>query len=100
MSMVFDQYAPKFPPWNEPAKPYVPYVEPKPEIDWTEFFKTHQVDELKKLIKEFKEAVEHAKKLDILMKQPDCEDPEKAKLLKRVAELEAQIKKLKPKKKK
>lgn len=104
VSFVSDKYQPMFPtnPWNQQiALPYItPQIEPEP-FDWSAFFKTTQLEELKTLIKEFKEALEHAKKLDILLKQPDCVDPEKAKLFERVKELEAQLKKFeKPKKKK
>lgn len=50
-----------------------------------------QIAELKKLIADFKEAVEAAKKVDALTGQPDCVDPAKQKLEDRVAELERKI---------
>lgn len=52
------------------------------------------VDELEKirsLIKDFHTACEHAAKLDVLMKQPDCVDPEKAKLKEQVVRLEKMV---------
>lgn len=55
--------------------------------------------ELRLLIAEFKQALEAAKAVDRLTGQPDCEDPEKVKLVDRVAELERQVKKLSRKKK-
>jgi hypothetical protein len=50
-----------------------------------------EVDDLRKLIAQFKEATAAAKKVDALTAQPDCEDPEKVKLQDRVKELEAQL---------
>lgn len=50
--------------------------------------------ELKTLIKEFRELVAAAKKIDSVTGQPDCLDPEKAKLEDRVAALESQMAKL------
>lgn len=43
-------------------------------------------------IERFRELVADAKQFDIETNQPDCEDEEKAKLLERIAELEAQLK--------
>ena len=39
----------------------------------------------------FKNMVADAKTFDVEANQPDCEDPEKAKLLERIAELEKQL---------
>src|SRR5262245_24767074 len=64
----------------------------KPKI-----FNTDEAD-FKKLVKDIKEAVDAAKKVDELTGQPDCVDPEKAKLMERVAELEKEVQKLKKKK--
>lgn len=49
-----------------------------------------QIDpaELRKILDEFKEALAAAKTVDRLVGHPDCEDPEKVKLVARVAELE------------
>lgn len=95
-SMVLDQYAPLFPrrledipTWNPPKAAEISL---DPSI-------VARIEALEKLVAEFKEAMELAKKLDVLTRQPDCEDPEKAKLLQRIAELEAEIKKFKQDKK-
>lgn len=80
VSMVMDHYGPLFPqgtsPWDI-FRPQPPANDPL--VDGLA---------LRKLIDEFKEAVAAAKKIDVLTKQPDCEDPEKVKLVARVAELE------------
>lgn len=102
VSMVYDEYAGRFPVRQTAPLPYVNPAPTENTLDWATMFQTKsQVEKMEELIKEFKEALEHAKKLDILMKKPDCEDPEKAKLLKRVEELEKAIAELKktPKKK-
>lgn len=74
VSMVFDHYHPEF------------YKPIDVERDYAE---------LARVIQEFREAHQAAKRVDILTKQPDCEDPEKAKLLDRIAELEAELAELK-----
>lgn len=78
-------------PWIEPYSPFQPtktnpfplvppvQVEEKPEQD------------IVKTLREFAEAMMAAKKVDELTGQPDCVDPEKAKLEDRVKELEALI---------
>lgn len=87
ISNVMDHYNPLFP---VPA-PF-PGTVPSQTFDFTQMF-TPPIDlvELRKLVDEFKEAVAAAKKLDIILKQPDCIDPEKAKLEERVAALEARL---------
>lgn len=50
-----------------------------------------EIIQLRKLIDEFREAVKLAKQLDIVTRQPDCEDAEKKRLEERVAELEKQL---------
>lgn len=95
VSMVIDHYNPFFPPLPEPAPtPTVPNVSgtftwPPPSVD---------LNELRKLIEEFKEAMVAAKKVDLLTGQPDCEDPEKAKLVARVDALEKEVARLSKKK--
>jgi hypothetical protein len=60
--------------------------------DWTKILQPLiDMEELRKLIADFKEAVAAARKLDALMKTPDCADPEKVKLEERVAELEKRL---------
>lgn len=97
-SMVHDHFIPKFPNTLGPASPPVPYqpsVEPywppAPVTKWPEL----DLDQLEKLIKDWKEAAETAQKVDTRTKQPNCVDPEKEKLSKRIVELEAQLEKAK-----
>jgi hypothetical protein len=52
-------------------------------------FTPEEVADLRKLIANYREAMKAAETVDRLTGQPDCEDPEKAKLKERVAELEA-----------
>jgi hypothetical protein len=49
------------------------------------------VADLRTLIDEFRRALEAAKTVDRLTGQPDCVDPEKAKLEERVARLEEKL---------
>ena len=88
MSKVYDHYSPKFPDdwWKQPQI----FSPPNSE----------ELFEIRELIKEFREAIKLAKRLDQLTDQEDCEDPDKAKLEARVAELENQVKKLLEEKKK
>lgn len=81
--MVFDNYYDRF-------ERYEPYRPPQ-TITFTQPLLQLPLDELRKLIDEFKEAVAAARTVDRLTGQPDCADPEKAKLEQRVAELEAQL---------
>lgn len=85
-SMVHDWYEPRIPkvqpwvpvvPWHVP-----PQTEPAPRTDF---------DELARLVREWKEASEAAQKVDRLTEQPDCVDPEKARLQERIAELEKML---------
>jgi hypothetical protein len=79
VSMVFDQYRPRF---NEHLRSYIwpPAQAPGPEVA-----------ELRALIAEFREAVAAARAKDKAEGAPDCEDPQKAKLEQRVAELERRL---------
>lgn len=95
VSMVMDHYQPIFPqrfpdvwPVVDPPTPYVPTTIGTTHFTWPT---TVDLAELRKLIDEFKEAVGAAQRIDILTKQPDCEDPEKAKLVDRVAALEERL---------
>lgn len=74
-SMIIDRFQPDFLPW---AKPFVTPI--KNPID------------LQDLINRFKTGAEAAKVVDAALGAPDCEDPEKLKLLDRVAELEKALK--------
>lgn len=106
VSNVFDHFEPNFPdpfdpfsPWRtKPNQPYtIPHVDPDdfkiPRVE-EPVITPEEVAELKKLIREFRDALAHAKELDRLMKQKDCEDPDKAKLLDRVTALEKRIEEL------
>lgn len=86
VSNVFDHYDPIIP------NPYVPAPTPaSPNVGTLAWWPAIDVTELRTLIEDFKQAVAAAKIVDRLTKQPDCEDPDKAKLLDRVAELEKRI---------
>jgi hypothetical protein len=71
VSMVHDYYAPKLEDLS------------LPKLD------------IPKLLEDFRRAQEAAQTVDTLTGQPDCVDPEKAKLEARVAELEAELAALK-----
>lgn len=102
VSMVMDHFDPLFP--RPDGTPIVPRIEPfdttpvggAPPVTMPFQWPTAQtmraeLDELRKLIGEFKELYAAAKKIDVVTKQPDCEDPEKIKLLSRVSDLETRI---------
>lgn len=98
ISMVYDTFTPRIDRWQIPIHPTVPIHpwpvpggEPPPTIS-----------DLERLLKDFRKAAEAAKVVDALTGQPDCADPEKAKLEARVADLEREVKRLrrKPKRKK
>jgi hypothetical protein len=76
----FDPYIPQPQQWQQ-----WPVSTPSPAE------RTYTVDELGELLAAFRKAYEAAEKFDALTGQPDCIDPEKAKLIERVAELEAKL---------
>ena len=91
VSMVMDSYKPQFPEWK-----WTQEIVPNPAIPsetkiTLSTLGKEDLAKLEKLIAEFKEAVAIANRLDVLTKKPDCVDPEKEKLVARVAELEAQL---------
>jgi hypothetical protein len=112
-SMVMDHYKDRFErqwpgfgegnPWRMPA-PINPMI-PSPPIDRDAQAKQWQaemdrllkpkpspeIEALRELIKEFREALAAAKLVDVLTDQPDCEDPVKAKLEDRVKALEKHL---------
>lgn len=96
--MVHDHYEPIIPKidknswWYETLPPTQP-INPFNLNDWKVISK-EEVEALKTLIREFREAIEAAKVVDRLTNQPDCVDPEKAKLEERVLQLEERIAKL------
>lgn len=78
MSMVVDYYKPQFDRYVYSGQNQI-VIYPDAQPDWG------------KLVREFREAIQAAKRVDDLTGQPDCVDPEKAKLTERVAELERKI---------
>lgn len=96
VSAVYDDFNKRIPspapgwPWtpNPPFNPPQPFggivVMPPPSL-------AAEIEEMRKLIAEFHTAVELAKKLDLLMRKPDCADPTKAALEERVADLERRL---------
>jgi len=86
VSGVYDHFYPRIPD---------PLPQVQPQINWQINQQPIDLVELRTLIEEFKEALKAAKTVDRLTGQPDCADPEKAKLEKRVALLEKQIEQMK-----
>lgn len=100
VSMVMDQFtAQPLWPWNYPNVPSpAEQTIPNPAmvgtgfgINWTAGLSSEEISDLRQMIRDFKEAVAAARTIDRLTNQPDCEDPKKAQLEARVAELERQI---------
>lgn len=89
VSMVSEHYEDAFrkyiPTWPQLPTPHIPEGAPAwvTEPTW--------VTELRAMIADFRKAMEAAKVVDALTKQPDCIDPEKAKLQEHVARLERVI---------
>ena len=98
VSMVMDHYKPLIP---ENWQPKPVQIDPvAPAFVWhpaqtidaaTVEALRAEGDRLERLIADFKQAVAAARTVDALTAQPDCEDPEKAKLEARVAELERRL---------
>ncbi len=85
----FDPLFPKFiPPYVPPQTGQLTFV--IPPMPGT-IISAEEIASIKKLISDFREAMEAAKTVDRLTEQPDCVDPEKAKLQDRVIELEKRI---------
>jgi hypothetical protein len=85
MSAVFDQWRPAFPPVQQPIYPWNPAPQvPNPPKQYT-------TDDLRKLVEAFQKALDAAKAYDDITGQPDCEDPDKAKLLARITQLEQRL---------
>jgi hypothetical protein len=81
--MVMDQYRPYIP-------PYWPY-RPAPPLAPADLLPPRDTERLERLLDSFRKALEAAEEFDQVTGQPDCVDPEKAELLKRVAELERRL---------
>lgn len=92
VSWVGEQFEPVLPDF-EPYQPYQPSrtspVITTPQITVTGLKPDLDLEELKRLIDRFRELVKVAEKIDAHLGQPDCVDPEKAKLMERVKQLEA-----------
>jgi hypothetical protein len=92
--MVYDHYNEPFRRWADPLRPSetTPGIGPwMPQPIMQPAVSAEDVAELRKLIREFREALAAAKTVDRLTKQPDCEDPKKATLEDRVAALEKRL---------
>lgn len=68
-------------------RPVMPRAE---TINWVTI-SPPEIEELRQLVKEFHAMIAAAKKIDFVLKQPDCVDPEKEKLELRVKELETKL---------
>lgn len=88
VSMVHDHFGKQFDDWQRK------YAPPVTAPNTFTFTPAPDLTELKELIKEFRELVAAAKRIDTVTGQPDCVDPEKAKLEDRVSALEAKMTKL------
>jgi len=85
-SAIFDLYTPQIPvPTPTPYGPTQPWLPVLPAD------KPMTPEELTKLLEAFRKAAEEAKEIDKRDGNPDCEDPDKAKLLDRIAVLEHRI---------
>jgi hypothetical protein len=90
VSMVHDSYTDKLP-WVEP------YVPPEAERWAKHVVGTYPLgapidfNKLREMIDEFRALIEAAKFIDSKLSQPDCLDPEKAKLEEKITQLEAVI---------
>lgn len=99
VSMVMDHYEPLIPdnwrPWSGEVTVKTIGWPPPPAAQVLDAATVEALraegDRLERLIADFKQAVAAARTVDALTAQPDCEDPEKAKLEARVAELERRL---------
>lgn len=85
VSMVHDHYWPVFEPYT--GRQQTITIPPFPTV-------SNDLEKIIKAIEDFKRAIEAAKTVDSLTQQPDCVDPEKAKLLERVEWLEKEIERI------
>lgn len=99
VSMVFDHFTGPFEPYvpmvpwaPPPPQPPLPFPAAVPALDpsWVALTR-QQAQELGRLIAEFREALRAARVVDKLTGQPDCQDPDKAELLRRVQYLEQRL---------
>lgn len=81
VSMVYDNFGDRLAPWTTSGGAAIA-TPPSLAVE---------IAELRQVLNEFREALKAAKTVDRLTGQPDCVDPEKAKLEERVAALEKLI---------
>ncbi len=114
VSMVYDEYSRRDWTWPDlpdtwpkpyetaPVQPLQPSIvitpQPTPAETLQVIAVSAELDRLRKLIDEFREAVAAAKTVDRLTNKPDCEDPKKKALEARVAELERRLDESAPRK--
>lgn len=106
VSMMHDHYRDRFVPWFDPNRmpwtdPFPGRAEPFPRVRKRVLPPSRvkplskeiaeELEALRPLIAEYKEALAKAKRLDELTQQPNCADPKKAELEARVAELERKL---------
>jgi hypothetical protein len=102
VSNVSDFYGPKFPqPTGPNFAPDIQGIGPLGPLNpftittvASDPALVREVARLGKLIEDFRKAMVAAELLDELMDQPNCVDPEKAKLVDRVNELEAKLRQI------
>jgi hypothetical protein len=97
VSMVHDHFSKTIEPWHERVRKFqedAGITTGTTAVGTVTISQPPDLTELKTLIAEFRELVAAAKKIDAVTGQPDCVDPEKAKLEDRVRALEAQMEKL------
>lgn len=98
--MVFDHF-------KQPFEPYIPYIpsdpvplQPQPLLPFPvqpvvpPQIPPAQWADLGEVIRQFREALGAARVVDRLTGKPDCEDPEKAALLRKVELLEERVRQL------
>lgn len=79
VSNIGDYYGPRFPPWN-PGHPYLPdFVPPSKEQE---------------VLKQIKELLEKARRVDAATGDRDCEDPKKTEWMKNVEKRLAELEKI------
>lgn len=99
VSMIHDHYEPRIEPWIRRVfpSPFVPFVpsDPRRGRKLPKQLDDDEIETLRKLIEDFSVARKAAETVDALTSQPNCVDPEKAKLQERVRELEEELRRLK-----
>lgn len=99
MSMVHDHFLPKIEPFlpkvpiDAQPWPFAPGFTTTTTGGLLPFLTLEEIATVREIIARFREASAAAAKVDVLTSQPDCVDPEKAKLMARIDELEAELKK-------